>query len=302
MTAQNYEPLQVSSGFSADVIANGIGPAVSSTNGALDNASFCLLAANFQATAASVPPSYALPVSGLLTSPSVANLTFQLADYSANNSLRLADQNDSGILAFTNQVAATNLYFLVTSGSGSSTVNGTITFADNTTQAITAAVIPDWFYSTALPVVISGMGRIGRLDNIIENPANDPRLYQYTVAITAANQSKLVSSVQLTKSSVLEGVANIFAVSAKLSLLGVENYGLASFSVYPNPAKDVLTVSGDDVVVDFSVFNMLGQQIITGNGNGTTELTFSTEALPKGSYIVKINTDRGSASRTIIKI
>src|SRR5690606_10755050 len=114
---------------------------------------------------------------------------------------RIPTVNTSGTLIFTNQVAATKLYLLATSGSGTSTITGTITFTDNSTQSITSSVIPDWFFSNALPVAASGFGRVNRMTNAMENPSGDPRLYQLTINILPANQSKQIASIEFTKTS-----------------------------------------------------------------------------------------------------
>lgn len=215
-TAQDYEHLNISTGLNADVIANGVGSASLSTSIAVDNADYNFMATDFQATASSTPPAYALPASGLITSAPTPGLTFQLAGYAGNNSLRIPTANTSGTLTFTNQVSATKIYLLATSGSGTSTITGTITFTDNTTQAITSSVIPDWFFSNALPVAASGFGRVNRTTNVMENPANDPRLYQLAINILPANQPKQIASIEFTKTSTAEGVLNIFAITAEL--------------------------------------------------------------------------------------
>lgn len=215
--AQEYVPLQVSSGFNADVIANGVGNASASTTIAVDNANFAFISANFQATSTSATVPTALPISGVISSAAVAGMQFQMASYSGNNSLRIATQNTSGTLAFTNQVAATKIFLLATTGSGQSSITGTINFSDNTTQAIAASVIPDWFNSTTLPIAISNIGRVGRLDNVVETPTGNPRIYQLQIAILAANQTKTITGITVTKSSAEEGIMNLFAASAEIT-------------------------------------------------------------------------------------
>lgn len=215
--AQEFAPLQVASGFNADVIANGVGSAMSSTTLAVDNANFAFISTDFQATSTSATISTALPASGIITSTAVAGMQFQMAPYSGNNSLRIATQNTSGTLTFTNQVAANKLFLLATTGSGSSSITGTINFSDNTTQAIASSVIPDWFNQTSLPIAISGIGRVGRADNAVETPTGNPRIYQLQIAILTANQSKTIMGITVTKSSAAEGVMNLFAVSAEVT-------------------------------------------------------------------------------------
>ena len=84
-------------GFTADVIADGSGSASTSTTDNVDGGNYNLVAQNFVNPTNQTPTSY-LPVSGLLTSIVAATpgLTFQLAPYTANNSLRLTATATSG--------------------------------------------------------------------------------------------------------------------------------------------------------------------------------------------------------------
>jgi len=213
--AQDYHAFQ-SSGFNADVIADGFGGAAATTSIALDAADFNLMSADFENTLGDPVPDYALPVSGLIDDLALPGLSFQLAGYYENNSLRLENTEDYGSLTFFNPAAATNIYILANTGSGSATLEGAIYFSDGSNQVFSAAVIPDWFFSSALPVVLSGFGRVSRVTDIIENPANNPRFYRYEIAILPENQIKDIVGIDFTKSSTAEGIANIFAVSAKL--------------------------------------------------------------------------------------
>ncbi|MDI1257624.1 MAG: T9SS type A sorting domain-containing protein [Flavobacterium sp.] len=214
--AQEYTPLQVSSGYNADVIADGLNPAAASTSSAVDNANFNFLSNDYQATESSPTNDFGLPTSGYFESGATSGLTYQMAPFYENNSLQLHEQGDEGTLTFANAVTATDLYFMVSSGSGQATFSGLIYFSDNSTQEIVDSVVPDWFYSNLLPVITSGFGRVNRENDIVENPFGNPRLYQLTIAILPENQAKTVSSVYVYKTSIAEGVINIMGVSAKI--------------------------------------------------------------------------------------
>ncbi|OIQ17700.1 MAG: hypothetical protein BM557_08415 [Flavobacterium sp. MedPE-SWcel] len=218
--AQEYEPLEITSGLNADVIANGLNPASASTTASVDNADYAFMSTDFQATGSSTPPSYALPLDGVIESGPTAGLSFELADYSSNNSLRIhgtaAPAVTTGTLVFANQIATSKIYILTTSGSGSATMTSVINFTDDTSQTITGSNIPDWFYSNALPIAASGFGRVQIPNNNVENPAGNPRMYQLALDIDAANQTKQIESIQFTKTSSAEGVINVFAVTAEI--------------------------------------------------------------------------------------
>src|SRR5688572_19491904 len=87
--AQSYVPVPVT-GFNADIIANGTGHANLSTSHSVDSQTdtYCFVAQNFVNAAGQSPTSY-LPFNGIINSAATSGLSFQLAPYSGNNSLRI---------------------------------------------------------------------------------------------------------------------------------------------------------------------------------------------------------------------
>ena len=214
LKAQEYQPMPIQTGFNADVIANGVGTAASSTNTDVDGVSYAFISRDFQLTAASTPLTYGLPVNGIINSAvgSTSGLSYQLASYSGNNSLRLQNTGDNGTLTFTTPLQATSLYMLATGGSGDCTVDVDVNFTDNTSQTFTGLSISDWYGGTNY--AIQGIGRINTTnDNLESGNGTNPRLYQIPLAINAANQSKSVKSVTITKAGT-GGIPNIFGFAA----------------------------------------------------------------------------------------
>ncbi|MCY0979029.1 T9SS type A sorting domain-containing protein [Chryseobacterium wangxinyae] len=213
LSAQYYYPVSVS-GFTQDVIANGVGNANTSTTTSVDAVDFAYVAKDFQSTATSPVLSYGLPVTGqfMTVNTSTPGLTFQLAPYSGSNAIKLSVANDVGTLTFATPTAAYNLYFLATGGSGDAVVGATVNFSDGTSQAFTNLAVSDWYDKPNF--AIQGIGRINIVSNVLEDGAGiNPRIYQIPLAITAANQTKTVQSVAFTKTSG-SGFVNIFGVSA----------------------------------------------------------------------------------------
>ena len=214
IAAQNYQQMPIASGFSSDVIANGVGPALGSTTTDVDGVSFAFISRDYQQTASSPVLTYGLPLDGIVNSAvaSTPGLSYKLADYNLNNSLKLSNTNDSGTLVFTTPKAAFKLYMLATSGSGASTVTITVNFTDTTSQTFTGVAVADWY--NAAGFAIQGFGRINRTTDALEASTTNPRLYQTLLTIDAANQNKPIQSITITKTSTAQGHANIFAVSA----------------------------------------------------------------------------------------
>ncbi len=220
MMAQNYQTMPVSSGFTADVIANGIGSSSVTTNNDVDGVSYAFVAKDFQLTSTSPAITYGIPVDGVINSvvATTPGLSFQLAGLNANNSLRLAAINDNGTLTFTAPKAATKLYMLAVSGSGTSTVSVVVNFTDGSSQTFSSISLADWYNGSSF--AIQGIGRIKKpgatpaSGDDVPSPegGTNPRLYQAELAIDAANQAKLIQSVTVTKASG-SGIPNIFAFS-----------------------------------------------------------------------------------------
>lgn len=216
MNAQNFQPMPVQSGYTADVIANDVGPATNSTSTDVDGVSFAFVARDFKATSASTPITYGLPVNGIINSAvaSTPGLSFNLGDLYGNNSLRIASNtagSNSGTLAFVTPVAAFKVYMLATGGSGPCTVSVTVNFTDTTSQTFSSVSISDWYDGSNYAV--RGIGRINRNNNVLEASSTNPRLYQSVLAIDDANQTKPIQSITVTKISG-SGIANVFAFSA----------------------------------------------------------------------------------------
>lgn len=213
MMAQNFQTMPVSSGYTADVIANGIGSSAVSTNNDVDGVSYAFVARDFQLTSTSPAITYGIPVDGIINSvvAGTPGLSYVLGNLSGNNSLRLAAANDSGTLTFTTPKPAFTLYMLSTSGSGTSTVNVTVNFTDGSSQVFSNISLSDWYGGNNF--AIQGIGRIKITTDALESSTSDPRLYQNALVIDAANQAKPIQSVTVSKAGG-SGIPNIFAFSA----------------------------------------------------------------------------------------
>lgn len=215
LIAQNYQTMPVSSGYNEDVIANGIGPSLNSTSTILDGDSFVFVARDFKLTSGSTAITYGVPTDGIINSvvASTPGLSYQLGNLSASNSLRLSNANLTGTLAFTVPKAATKLYMLSTSGSAASTLTVTVNFSDGTNQQAAGIAVPDWYGGADF--AITGLGRISRITDALDAAGGtNPRMYQAAISIDAANQTKLIQSVTITKTSTTNGFPNVFAFSA----------------------------------------------------------------------------------------
>lgn len=91
----------------------------------------------------------------------------------------------------------------------------------------------------------------------------------------------------------------------KTGSLGINEENFASMNVYPNPASDAINVSFEAVNADYSVDVMdiqgrvIASQVVT-NVNGAQVVTFATENMAKGNYIVRIASNGFTSTKSVV--
>ena len=96
------------------------------------------------------------------------------------------------------------------------------------------------------------------------------------------------------------GTQGSFKISAFDASLGTDSFELNSLKAYPNPVKDMLTLSYSQEISNIAVFNLLGQQVIAKSLNSTNSQV-DMSALSQGTYIVKVNIDNQIKTLKVIK-
>ncbi|MGL2965290.1 T9SS type A sorting domain-containing protein [Flavobacterium sp. XGLA_31] len=82
--------------------------------------------------------------------------------------------------------------------------------------------------------------------------------------------------------------------------LGNADFDLKNVTVYPNPVKDVLTITNDKPITLVSLHNMLGQEVKTVLFN-STEAAFDFSGVTAGTYFVKVYADESVKTLKVIK-
>lgn len=72
------------------------------------------------------------------------------------------------------------------------------------------------------------------------------------------------------------------------------------FSVYPNPADDVINISGDSQISSVQIYDYSGKLLLSNSAN-SKKLQLNVSSLPKGNYVVKVLSEQKSSSYKIIK-
>jgi len=76
------------------------------------------------------------------------------------------------------------------------------------------------------------------------------------------------------------------------SSLGINDVHAPKFAYYPNPMKDVLTISSEKVIAGISVFDITGREVINNApvSNGKVDVA----ALGSGTYVFRVTLDGGA--------
>ena len=85
-----------------------------------------------------------------------------------------------------------------------------------------------------------------------------------------------------------------------LNNLAVDENESGSLVVYPNPAKDRLTIESEEIIRHCEIYDLTGQLVKTLE-NDSERMEISIEALPAGTYLVKLVTDSFAQTRRLIK-
>ncbi|WP_309642117.1 T9SS type A sorting domain-containing protein [Flavobacterium sp.] len=93
--------------------------------------------------------------------------------------------------------------------------------------------------------------------------------------------------------------SNRFAVTTNL-VLSNESFSANSFSVYPNPVDEMLTINAKENLKSIVIYNAIGQQILHLNPD-QKELQINTASFNTGVYFLKLNTQKESSTLKIIK-
>ncbi|RZJ65500.1 MAG: T9SS type A sorting domain-containing protein [Flavobacterium sp.] len=91
-----------------------------------------------------------------------------------------------------------------------------------------------------------------------------------------------------------------FRFAAYDSSLGTSTFASNQIKLYPNPVKNVLTISSEETIIEASIINLLGQTLLSETPNvNSAEIDLSS--LPSGNYFVKVTAGANSKTVKIIK-
>ena len=234
-------PVEIAN-WSDDVLAESR-PATGSTDATLDKQGWCLFLPQVKATGA-------LPVvDGQLTTK---NGTVYAIDPAKKNSLVLKTVNAAKTLQFATPACCEEIYFIVISAEGTSSLKAVVNYEDGTSGAAQQFTIGDWFSGSANQgEAIYGLDRIkrgagGGYTNDQFDGRSNFRIFEYTLS---ADKSKVVSGITFTSTA-----------SGKIpTILGVAKKGYRLID--PDGIGGIQDSESSASAAASSVYNLSGQRI-----------------------------------------
>ena len=81
--------------------------------------------------------------------------------------------------------------------------------------------------------------------------------------------------------------------------LGIEEGNQEEATVYPIPAASNITIQARGIIKEVQLMNLLGEIVLTKQGNNTDNMQINRNKLPSGVYILSIKTDIGTTTKKI---
>jgi hypothetical protein len=127
--------------------------------------------------------------------------------------------------------------------------------------------------------------------------------YTFNYAIPSTSNSANMSAVAILIDNATGEIVN--AEKTSLSAANVNELETIALNVYPNPASGVLNVSFEANNADFviTLTDLQGRVISSkelANLNGTQLVTFSTEDIASGSYIVTVASNGTKTTKNVV--
>jgi hypothetical protein len=115
---------------------------------------------------------------------------------------------------------------------------------------------------------------------------------------TAGNYAIQIGSLSAGANYNISFVSNDFTISLATS---AESLAVNLFKVYPNPAKDNLTISSDAIITNIIICNSKGQIVKSYKKQTANQVILDISDLASGVYFLKVTSGGNIVTRSIIK-
>ncbi|TRW26708.1 T9SS type A sorting domain-containing protein [Flavobacterium zepuense] len=114
-------------------------------------------------------------------------------------------------------------------------------------------------------------------------------------------ETLLVDGAIYYASQTIDGVESTQRLGVTVTkVLGLDNDTIPGLSYFPNPVKNTFTVTNSNTIDDISVYNTLGQLVLTTAIN-STEGTIDFSAFNNGIYFIKVTAGKNQQTIKVVK-
>jgi type IX secretion system substrate protein len=137
---------------------------------------------------------------------------------------------------------------------------------------------------------ITGKGLIARLKFKVVDQLNQP---VNDLHLAFANQ--IITDVSENLTQVTTAVDTTVVADRNVGI----NDLVSQFRIYPNPVDDVIIVESDLIIEEVELLDLNGKVIIAQKSSGTG-IRLNTSSLPAGNYFLRIVSEKGKLTRSVI--
>lgn len=149
----------------------------------------------------------------------------------------------------------------------------------------------------------------------LEKGTSVTKTYEYVFPGSYRLPTSASSPINIRTEHSVENFNNIYAVywiqnTSTKEILQAGKVGAASsikekmkignIEIYPNPAKDMLTIQSEENIQEVNIYNVMGQKVKDLHV-GTNHISVDIANLSKGMYIIQITTQNGKSVKKFIK-
>lgn len=123
-----------------------------------------------------------------------------------------------------------------------------------------------------------------------------------TMSIPLSDFTGLITKENIAQLIFVAGGAKVYVDNVYFSnvALGSEGFKSTSVKMYPNPVSNIFNVSADKTIESITLYNILGQQVLTMTPSGNTQ-SIDLSGFQSGVYIAKVSIDGKASTSRIIK-
>ena len=82
--------------------------------------------------------------------------------------------------------------------------------------------------------------------------------------------------------------------------LGTTNIDGENIDVYPNPSTGAINITAESTIKTVNVYDVLGNLVMSIDGNGSNKYAFNLGKKSNGIYLVKVSTSNGASTKRIV--